>query len=53
MSLDEAINHPLFEQVRSTEQEQTNTQPIDLDFESLNLTNSTLRELFLKEISRY
>ena len=49
----EAIEHPLFDNVRRPQAENFKGKPIELEFEKTNLNKKTLRELFLKEIYSY
>ena len=53
ISLKEAIEHPLFDNVRRPQAENFKGKPIELEFEKTNLNKKTLRELFLKEIYSY
>jgi mitogen-activated protein kinase 1/3 len=53
MSLENALNHKLFDNVRRPQAENFVGKTIDLDFEKLTLDKKTLRELFLKEIYSY
>jgi len=53
MSLEDALNHPLFNDVRLPQAESFMGKPIELEFEKMKLDKSTLRELFLKEIYTY
>lgn len=53
ITLHDAIAHPLFDKVRGTKSEKITGEPFDLEFESLNLDNKTLRKLFMKEIMHY
>ena len=53
MSLEDALNHPLFDNVRRPQAEKFVGKPIELEFEKLTLDKKTLRELFLKEIYSY
>mmetsp|Transcript_2380 Transcript_2380/g.3633 ORF Transcript_2380/g.3633 Transcript_2380/m.3633 type:complete len:84 (-) Transcript_2380:21-272(-) len=53
MSLEEALNHPLFNNVRRPQAEGFVGKPIELEFEKMQLDKSILRELFLKEIYSY
>jgi mitogen-activated protein kinase 1/3 len=53
MSLDAAINHKLFDQVRKTQCESFAGKPIELEFEKMTLDKKSLRVLFLAEINQY
>ena len=53
MSLEDALNHSLFDNVRRPQAESYKGKPIELEFEKLNLDKSNLREFFLKEIYSY
>ena len=53
MSLQDALNHPLFDNVRRPQAESFAGKPIDLEFEKMTLDKTNLRELFLKEIYTY
>ena len=53
MSLQDALDHPLFDNVRRPQAESFIGKPIDLELEKMHLDKSTLRELFLKEIYTY
>lgn len=53
MSLEDALNHPLFDNVRRPQSENYKGKPIDLEFEKMQLDKSSLREFFLKEIYSY
>lgn len=53
LSLQDALNHPLFDNVRRPQAEGFVGKPIELEFEKMTLDKSTLRELFLKEIYSY
>lgn len=53
MSLQDALNHPLFDNVRRPQAESFVGKPIKLEFEKMTLDKATLRELFLKEIYTY
>ena len=50
MSLEDALNHKLFDNVRRQQSENFKGKPIELEFEKLNLDKQKLRELFIKEI---
>lgn len=50
MSLEDALNHPLFEKVRKPQSEITFGKPIELELEKAELDIISMRELFLKEI---
>lgn len=53
LSLTDAINHPLFKEIKGTKSEKFVGTPIQLEFEEMHLDTKTLRELFLKEIAHY
>ena len=53
MSLQDALNHPLFDNVRRPQAESFIGKPIELELEKMQLDKTTLRELFLKEIYSY
>lgn len=53
ISLKEALDHSLFDNVRRPQAESFVGKPIELEFEKMSLDKSTLRELFLKEIYQY
>lgn len=53
MSLQEALEHPVFNKVRKPQNESFIGNPIELEFEKLKLDKPKLRELILKEISYY
>lgn len=54
LSLEEAISHPYFDEVREPVKERVAEVPADFDFELIeNITTATLREYFIKEISMY
>ena len=53
LSLQDAIAHPLFKEIKGTKSEKFTGDPIQLEFEDMNLDTKTLRELFLKEIAHY
>jgi mitogen-activated protein kinase 1/3 len=50
ISLDKAIEHPLFDNVRNKEAEEIFGNPVNLEFEKMKLDSNSLRALFLKEI---
>ena len=50
ISLDEAIKHPLFDQVRNKDAEQIQGGCVSLEFEKMKLDKGILRELFIEEI---
>lgn len=47
LTLQQAIDHPLFEQVKESAKVNTEGKPIDVDFENMELNTDTLKELFL------
>ena len=51
MSLQDAINHPLFDEVRNQVSQEVIGNQIELEFEKLKLNKDTMRQLFLNEIS--
>jgi mitogen-activated protein kinase 1/3 len=53
MTLQDAISHPLFKDIKGTKSEKYVGTPITLEFEEMHLDTKTLRELFLKEIAHY
>jgi hypothetical protein len=53
MSLADALEHPMFENVRRPQAENFVGNPIELEFEGMQLDKKVLRELFLKEIYSY
>lgn len=53
ITLDEALNHPLFEKVRRPQAESFTGKPIELELEKVELDINSMRELFLKEIYSY
>lgn len=53
MTLNDAINHPLFKDVKGSKSENFVGVPIELEFEGMNLDTDTLRQLFLKESTYY
>ena len=53
MSLTDALNHKMFDQVRRPQAEAYVGKPIELEFEKMQLDKVTLRELFVKEIQMY
>lgn len=53
MSLDDALNHKLFDQVRRPQAESFRGKPIELEFEKMTLDKKSLRVLFLQEINQY
>ena len=53
MSLDEALEHKLFDQVRRPQAEGYKGKPIELEFEKMTLDKKSLRALFLQEIHQY
>ncbi|KAM3141919.1 hypothetical protein pb186bvf_006005 [Paramecium bursaria] len=54
LTIEQAINHPMLQKVRDKKKETVAAGPIILDFEAEgDLSIPRLRELFLKEISRY
>jgi len=53
LSLQEAIEHPLFKDIKGTKSEKFVGNPIQLEFEDMHLDTKTLRELFLKEIAQF
>ncbi len=53
MSLEEALNHEMFNNVRRPQAESYVGNPIELEFEKLKLDKDTLRQLILKEIKYY
>ena len=53
MSLEDALNHPLFEKVRRPQAESYTGKPIELELEKLELDIHSMRELYLKEIYSY
>jgi mitogen-activated protein kinase 1/3 len=50
MSLVDALNHKMFDNVRRPQAEAYTGKPIELEFEKMDLDKTKLRELFLKEI---
>ena len=50
MNLDEAISHPMFDQVRNKEAESVPGKEVILEFEKMTLDKDTLRHLFTEEI---
>lgn len=53
MSLEDALNHSLFEKVRRPQAESFTGKPIELELEKLELDIHSMRELYLKEIYSY
>ena len=53
MSLDDALNHSLFDQVRRPQAESFTGKPIELEFEKMTLDKNSLRKLFIQEINQY
>ena len=53
LSIQEAVEHPLFDEVRKDESEITADSPIAFDFEKEMLDRERLRELFLEEIDYF
>lgn len=54
ISLEEAISHPYFDEVRESAKERVAEVPADFEFELIeDITVDTLREYFIKEISMY
>jgi len=53
MTLQDALNHPIFANVRKEQAEIFVGKPIELEFEGMSLDKKVLRELFLKEIYSY
>jgi mitogen-activated protein kinase 1/3 len=53
ISLEDCFKHPFFTKVRKADKENIPAQPVDLEFEKMELDKKTLRELFLLEISHY
>jgi hypothetical protein len=53
IGLQEAIEHPLFSQVRNIEKENIKGAPVTLTFENDDLTKDRLRELILRECSHF
>ena len=51
MSLDEALSHPLFDDLKK--KEPLFGAPLELDIEKMELNENTLRDEFLKEIKIY
>ena len=52
MTLDEALNHPIFEGITGSENSLAG-QPVGLDFEDQTLDKKRLRALMLAEIRTY
>ena len=53
MTLNDAMNHPLFDSVRRPQAESFVGKPIELELEKIQLDKGILREFFLKEITSY
>ena len=53
MTLADAIDHPLFKDVKGSKSENFVGNPVDLEFEEMNLDTDTLRTLFLEEIKSF
>jgi serine/threonine protein kinase len=53
MNLEDALNHPMFNNVRRPQAENFIGKPIELEFEKMKLNKDTLRQLILKEIQYY
>jgi len=53
LSIQEALNHPLFEPIRKAEAELSAEATITFDFEHEMLDKDRLRELFLEEIDYF
>jgi serine/threonine protein kinase len=53
ISINEALEHPLFESIRKPEAELTAEETIKFDFEKEMLDKDRLRELFLEEIDYF
>jgi len=53
MTVNEALEHPMFNNVRRPQAESFMGKPIELEFEKIKLDKDALRELFLKEIKHY
>ena len=52
ISLDEAIKHPMFDNVRSNGAEQIQGTYVNLEFEKSKLDINKLRDLFIEEIKQ-
>lgn len=52
ITVDEALNHPMFAKIRKAEKEVTSDTQITIEFDNSNetLDRSKLRQLFLEEI---
>lgn len=48
ISVDDALEHPLFAKLRNIEKEKIAETPVFIDFEERDLDEDCLRELFLK-----
>ena len=53
ISLEQCLEHPLFNSIRNAEREAIVGQPVVLEFENMDLTRDKLRELILKECQHY
>ena len=53
MTLGDAIDHPLFKDVKGSKSENFVGNPVDLEFEEMNLDTDTLRSLFIEEIKHF
>lgn len=53
LTLQDAMAHTLFDQVKGTKSEKFEGSPIELEFDDMNLDTKALRELFLQEIKKY
>lgn len=53
MTLDDALSHPMFKNVRRPQAEAYLGKPIELEFEKLDLDVPMLRKLILEEIMHY
>ena len=53
MTVNEALEHPMFNNVRRPQAESFMGKPIELEFEKIKLDKKALRELFLTEIKLY